>query len=224
MSAQYSENETLEWQIHATPDQTALPQRMVALTPNVANTDLPLEIAMLLPTQSRNRQSLHEGLLGGLAPNSALGLCLIDPFLHLETLMDRMFQHGIGWVSNFPTAGQYDPAFESFLDDVDLGFAMEMSRLQKLKSHGFRTLAVLSQSKQIAALLDTQPDAIAFVPPIAAFFDGLPSLRERQQQELAIETELTKLGWSGPFLRYRTLPEHSEENADFLALLRPVTT
>lgn len=220
MNDEAAENSYLEWRIHRGDATAALPTRLFAAHPRNAAAALPVEVAMLLPTQARNRHLPDHALPVSDPADSTLGLCLVDPFLRLDIVADRMQRHGIGWVSNFPSVAQHDPAFLSFLSDVESGFSDELARLKEMQDRGLRTLAILCHARDVPAAVQSGPDCIAYLPNVASFVAGFPSPAERNAQQSAIATALQGAGWSGPFLRY-ALPEETPHQTG-PALVRPV--
>lgn len=210
----------LEWRLHPGNATAQLPRRLFAAHPHNASAALPVEVAMLLPTQARNRQLPDQPLPVADPAESVLGLCLVDPFLRLDIVADQMHRHGIGWVSNFPSVAQHDPAFLSFLSDVDAGSSDELARLKDMKDRGLKTLAVLCHERDAAAAVQSDPDCIAYLPNVASFVAGFPSLDERTTQKNAIAAALRAQGWTGPFLHYAQTQEVPDLAGP--ALMRPV--
>ena len=212
-----SESDLQAWKITGPKGAVDHPNRLITLRPPPEVQAIPIEVSLLLPITDGNRTLLKAVAGLPITPYCALGLCLVDPFLNMTTLSNRLNDQGIRWVVNFPSVAQHEPAFESYLNDVDLGLHHELDRLCRFKELGFRTLAVMCHSKDAAAISGCNPDAVVHVPNVASFLSGVPKAMELETKETAMRKALNAHGWTGPFLNYCV----SKTSHSGSALIRP---
>lgn len=212
-----SKSQLLDWEIVGPSDGSPSPKRLITLHPPSAVNSIPYEIALLLPINDGNRILLQAIAEQPMTPDCALGLFLVDPFLNMATLSDRLKTQGVRWVTNFPSVAQHDPTFGSYLNDVDLGLRFELDRLKTFKSHGFKTLAVMCQSRDASEIADCDPDMVVHIPGVASFLSGIPDSKQLAAKELAMKDALRDHQWTGPLLGYHV--SHTRPKGP--ALLRP---
>ncbi len=209
----------LKWQIIGRKNADDHPDRLITLRPPAAARAIPVEVAMLLPVTEGNRALLKAVEQKPVTACCALGLCLVDPFLNLATLSDRLTKLGVRWVANFPSVAQHEAAFESYLDDVDLGLRHELDRLGTLKGLGFKTLSVMCHNKDAAAIAATNPDAVLHIPNVASFLSGVPDAPDLAAKEETMRAALIDYGWTGTFLNYCVSQDKPSTSGP--ALIRP---
>lgn len=171
------------WQCSAKARALGLPAGFLTFGPAFTNTDLPIEALTLLPSGDCSR-----GLIGALADNTAalpglgVGLYLDDPFLNIERIARQFSDWSIAWVTNLPTIAQHDQQFRDDLRDVNFSVENELQTLLTFRAHGFKTLASVSNERQVASMSDYAPDAILVVQSTKDLQISFPSLSARQAQ------------------------------------------
>lgn len=185
----------LHWQCCDGARDAGLPEAFVTFGPPFLHPDLPTEALMLLP-----RTDGSQGLLDAIARSSlaiggnGVGLLVTDPFLNPVHVAARLKAAGAGWIAGLPSIVQHDEAFRSQLSDVGFGLEREIDMLAEYSGLGLRTLGVVAEPDDVAALSGLAPDAVLVMPTLREFEAGMPSLHSRLRKARAVREQLAARG------------------------------
>ena len=203
----------LNWRIvlrKESPYTEGLPAALRCLAPPFRHSGLPEEVGLLLPNRdglSAQLDALDSGTPKDGLADSALGLFLADPFIHLARVVPRLARGGVSWVANLPSVEQQDSEFSQQLSDVGLDGGLEVKRLEELKGAGFRVLAVVADADSARAAAAIGPEALIVLPRVGDFAAGFPSFRQRGAAAAAVR----ETGWRGPLLGLAEIGESAHE-------------
>jgi len=177
------------------------PTQVLTIAPTFRHENMPLEVGLLLPTNTGPRQFLEEINHNPPTTRGAiLGLFLNDPLLNIPTESARLLKSGFQWVANLPSVEQQDLYFSQQLSDVGLDRQREFDLLALLKSEGFKIAVVLADSAAVPAAVKLDPEIIIVAPRVADFAAGFPSPRQRGRAAQEVFHTTQDLGWSGLLL------------------------
>jgi len=128
-----------KWSLCHFDTGAALPDALITAQVSLAASEMPPEVALLLPNAGGARDLLA-GLDGHGVPG--LGLFLADPNLVPARLSRQIARH-TGWVCNFPSVGQHEHEFRRYLSEVDLDRAREMRVLADISGPDLSTVATV---------------------------------------------------------------------------------
>jgi len=214
----------LSWEVKNTKAEidsnNARLERILTFNPGFKTDQIPLEVAMLLPTMSSN-EAILESVSNNynICQTSCVGLFLTDHFLNFSSTVATLQKAGVKWVCNMPSIGLHDAEFKQYLSEVGMGIAKEVEMLSDLQQKGFNTLCIIASEQDVLEFVKISPNAICVMPQVSSFVSGFPSLHQRNLKETSILAKLDEARWIGQSFCYRQESESKDETSPHI--LRP---
>jgi len=187
-------------------------ERILTFNPGFQPDQIPLEVALLLPTMSSNKAVLEDIQNNqSIAQTSAVGLFLTDHFLNFSNTIATLQNAGVKWVCNMPSVGLHDAEFKQYLSEVGMGIKREAEMLAAFQQQGFNILCIIASESDALQFGEMSPNAICVMPQVSNFATGFPSYNQRKQKEASISGKLDEAGWTGPNFCYRQESESNDE-------------
>jgi predicted TIM-barrel enzyme len=83
-----------------------------------------------------------------------------DPFMHLDSFLERLQTVGFSGVQNFPTVGLIDGNFRQNLEETGMGYALEVEMIRRAREKDLLTTPYVFNEEQAQAMTEAGADII----------------------------------------------------------------
>ena len=112
-------------------------------------------LSCMLPVGDSNQIVTRIGrneILGRVSVPVFFGLCVMDPRLEVETILENVRRWGFDGVVNFPTVTSIEGEFRAELDSLGLGFQREVAMISAARNIGLATLVYVATPEEASAM------------------------------------------------------------------------
>ena len=114
-------------------------------------------LASFLPIRDANKwvfEFAEREILGRVKAPLYAGLCVSDPQVELDGLLQDVCDLGFQGVCNFPSNALIDGRIQTLLEEEGLGFSREVEMVRQARAVGLKALVYVATNEQALAMLE----------------------------------------------------------------------
>lgn len=176
------------WKIHRKSQVPDLPEVILTAPSGAPVSNLPPELAALLPTRPDEDSWISE-----IPAEACVGLFMANPLSQRNRIDTRLQDAGVKWVTNLPSVSQHDEEFIANLSEVGLGPRLELENLARYLRQGFKCIATVSSPKDATYAASVGLTNFLVMPHVQAYEGGFPSELTRNRAVAEVANVLAEL-------------------------------